>query len=649
MPCIDGATGASTSLAAIREREGRNATSHASAYDLLTTAPALPEGSPLRQSLERLLELQSEPNAFQIAPHLLTGCNHTLFGTPVALPFKLDELNEGRGERNPLFRSMANYCKLRRERRGPKCPPRSEHRPHLGRSQVFFAVLTTDRLVRPRGSVMARILRQQGADFAIYSDMATSSGARALPVSGHLERMAHNKSLRRASGLSFIAQKHLELLHTLSKQSAAQQPQPPQPPQAQEPPTSPHQPSPSCDGSKPHLADCTCRGASCHFDGSAEQCVCYTTPFTPAKTYPCCPHNGASRRRPPAAGVPTTRWWVILDDDSFVFVDRLVQTLNLIDDGEPLLVGGASARSHLCANGLCDFKGYINKHGYSPVVHALAGGVGYVFSDLGLRKVGAAIAEGRCLDATLGDLATAACARIAGVSIHRLPGGWMVNDGSIVGQMVRAEKQQHGKARSDHILKHEVIERASFTGQLLSVHKLPDRVALCWAEHGECDPRCDCACKCAALQAHLPNMFNGGAKAAEAGQKERPRDTALGKAADPVWRSIGARLGRRLASALGWHSSQRWVNAQLKNRTSDGNLRNRTSRGPPWLAKEGSSGAGGKLSSLRGCMEPAGATCDFECPPEVWLDDLRPAATPEKAASEATNSALSSDRVQVCV
>ena len=78
----------------------------------------------------------------EIAPHLLTGCNHTLFGTPVALPFKLDELNEGRGERNPLFRSMANYCKLRRERRGPKCPPRSEHRPHLGRSQVFFAVLT---------------------------------------------------------------------------------------------------------------------------------------------------------------------------------------------------------------------------------------------------------------------------------------------------------------------------------------------------------------------------------------------------------------------------------------------------------------------------------------------------------------------------
>ena len=155
----------------------------------------------------------------------------------------------------------------------------------------------------------------------------------------------------------------------------------------------------------------------------------------------------------------------------------------------------------------------------------------------------------------------------------------MVNDGSIVGQMVRAEKQQHGRARSDHILKHEVIERASFTGQLLSVHKLPDRVALCWAEHGECDPRCDCACKCAAVQAHLPNMFNGGAKAAEAGQKERPRDTALGKAADPVWRSIGARLGRRLASALGWHSSQRWVNAQLKNRTSDGNLRNRTSRG----------------------------------------------------------------------
>ena len=254
-------------LSAIREREGRNATSHASAYDLLTTAPAL-RGKPAA-SLRRLLELK-RANAFQIAPHLLTGCNHTLFGTPVALPFKLDELNEGRGERNPLFRSMANYCKLRRERRGPKCPPRSEHRPHLGRSQVFFAVLTTDRLVRPRGSVMARILRQQGADFAIYSDMATSSGARALPVSGHLERMAHNKSLRRASGLSFIAQKHLELLHTLSKQSAAQQPQQPQPPQAQEQPPSPHRPT------KLRWLQAASRRLlvprrDCHFDGSEER------------------------------------------------------------------------------------------------------------------------------------------------------------------------------------------------------------------------------------------------------------------------------------------------------------------------------------------------------------------------------------------
>ena len=36
--------------------------------------------------------------------------------------------------------------------------------------------------------------------------------------------MAHNKSLRRASGLSFIAQKHLELLYTLAGDSAAERP-----------------------------------------------------------------------------------------------------------------------------------------------------------------------------------------------------------------------------------------------------------------------------------------------------------------------------------------------------------------------------------------------------------------------------------------
>ena len=37
------------------------------------------------------------------------------------------------------------------------------------------------------------------------------------------------------------------------------------------------------------------------------------------------------------------RWWVVCDDDSFVFVERLVRVLSMLNASEPLLVGGGRA------------------------------------------------------------------------------------------------------------------------------------------------------------------------------------------------------------------------------------------------------------------------------------------------------------------
>lgn len=334
----------------------------------------------------------------------------------------LPALRENRSLSQPAFRSLADYCRQRGLRQWPACP--QARAPPLARSQLFFAVLTTTRLVQPRGAVMARILRRQNASFAVYADAANAQGVRALPVSGFLERLVHNRSVPTAKGVTFIAQKHLELLHTLAHDSAAW------------------------------------------------------------------PQSRGARGRP--------RWWIILDDDSFIFVDRIMQVLSLLDDAEPMLVGGALARSHLCGNGLCSYRDFTHRFGFPPVVPALAGGVSYALSDSGLRRIGRAIEERACLDATLGDVATAACARIAGVRLALLPGGWLVNDASIAANMQRRERERSGRSRDMAVLKHEAIRAASFTGQLISAHKLPDRQSLCWAEHGECDPRCDCVCTCTA-------------------------------------------------------------------------------------------------------------------------------------------------------
>ena len=377
----------------------------------------------LRVEVQTLLDMMKLPGAFALVPHVISSCNYSfLRNPPMELPDALPSLAVGA----PSFDSIPKYCKTRHLRKWPICPPRTS--PQLAVEQLFVAVVTTSRLVPSRGGLMAYTLRQQQVPFGLFSD-AELPGVRPLPVSGQLERLVHNRSLRQST-VSFIAQKHLELLYTLANDSVEQERQ----------------------------------------------------------------------QQLGLRSAPRTRWWVISDDDSFIFVGRLLSTLALIDDSEPLFVGGAKARAHLCGAGLCDFKRFVEYHGHGPIVFGFAGGTTYAFSDAGLRRVGRAIAEGRCLDANLGDIATAACARIANVTVKTLPGGWMVNDGSIAGGIAKKEKA-HGLRRDADTIRHEILEHPRFTGQLVSVHKLTDRQALCWSQHGECSLRCDCMCSCATARA----------------------------------------------------------------------------------------------------------------------------------------------------
>lgn len=437
------------SLDAVRAREGKNATSAASAYDLVHfDLPKLPPGR-LRTSVQRLASLSGRAGSgFGLQPHLLTSCNHTVFfeDPEQKMPHILQSLSR------PAFHSLGHYCAVRQQLLPPSCPPRgAKGALPLQREEVFFAVVTTKKFVESRGRIMTRAFGEQNASFSLFAD-AASPGVRELPVSGHLEQMAQNRDgATGRPGLTFIAQKHLELIHTLAQDSRDEM------------------------------------------------------------------------QRTAEVRTPRHRWWVIADDDSFVFVRRLVQTLDLLDDSQPLFVGGAHARSHLCGSGLCDYKRYVAQNGFGPVIHALAGGPAYAFSTAGLQAVAAAISEGRCLDANLGDLATAACARIAKVPLFLLPGGWLVNDPHEVGQLKKLAKTRNstGKSESDMaVLKHEVVMRNRFSGQLLSVHKLTDRQTLCWLAHGECDPRCDCVCPCT-----LPQTSNHRLPRAPGGSCHEPANS----------------------------------------------------------------------------------------------------------------------------
>ena len=124
---------------------------------------------------------------------------------------------------------------------------------------------------------------------------------------------------------------------------------------------------------------------------------------------------------------PAPRWWAVIDDDSFLFVDRLAHALSFYDDRQPLFLGGGHAQSPLCDDVFgCNGTVFNARHGHSSRMWTHSGGPGYALSDAALRRMGEAIDEGRCLDATFGDLATGACAIIASVRHQLLPGSFIV-------------------------------------------------------------------------------------------------------------------------------------------------------------------------------------------------------------------------------
>ena len=357
--------GGAISLEVARQVAGDKGLSATSAYDLVEHS-YVTNGMDNQtvSKLQRLANASQHPGAFRLAPHLVPNCNHTLFYGPhirTAIPALGSNMEYGK---TPFFRSISHYCQTRLRVNWPACPKRPLGVPPLRRSQIYFAVMTTTRLLPSRGAVLAYALRQQHARFGIFSDVS-KPGVHELPISGALERIIKSSRSLRVSKVSFVAQKQLELLQTLANLSATQR----------------------------------------HSDGDHEA---------------------------------RTRWWVICDDDSFVFVSRLLTVLDLIDDRQPILAGGAKSRAHLCHDGMCDVRNFSNHHGFVPVVYSFAGGPSYVVSDRALRLIGRAIQQGRCLDASLTDVTTAACARVAKVAnMLMLPGAWMVNDRAVEGPNAR--------------------------------------------------------------------------------------------------------------------------------------------------------------------------------------------------------------------
>lgn len=220
------------------------------------------------------------------------------------------------------------------------------------------------------------------------------------------------------------------------------------------------------------------------------------------------------------------RWWVVCDDDSFVFVDLYISLLASLNDSEPLLVGGGQGQISFCSHvvpgglrtacsdrleseggtalllrhalpaasaaakagavqvGLLPRRGdqeraferaFQERHGTRPVFQFHSGGITFALTDAAVRLMQRSIRAGRCPDAPFTDAAAGACALASGVRQLLLPGTWLQNN----------PKRPFGAW--------PIGER------LISYHRLPPHVAMCWARHAqsggadahtECEP-CD--------------------------------------------------------------------------------------------------------------------------------------------------------------
>ncbi len=173
-------------------------------------------------------------------------------------------------------------------------------------------------------------------------------------------------------------------------------------------------------------------------------------------------HNEAK-----AAGARRHRWYMLVDDDTFVYVDRLVELLGELREDIPLAVGGGQGRSRLDSG---HERSIFNYH---------AGGIGMALNARALELMAQAIAARKCVHAEFSDAAFGACAIRAGVPMRVLPDGWL-------NRYIKQEWKAHPMD-------------LRFPGRLITVHRLQDRLALCFAQElsrGNGEPECARACRC---------------------------------------------------------------------------------------------------------------------------------------------------------
>ena len=152
---------------------------------------------------------------FRFAPHLLLGCNHSLFHDKQA---RIGVLPWARGLQRSF--GLLNYCRTG-QHRGGGLPPAPAPAVTLDVSEVLFAIMTSGPLLATRARHLERVLYQQGARHVeLFAEIEAENTTR-LPEAARLQELLQCNTRRGGcqGGVLHVAQKHLELLWTLGSRA----------------------------------------------------------------------------------------------------------------------------------------------------------------------------------------------------------------------------------------------------------------------------------------------------------------------------------------------------------------------------------------------------------------------------------------------